>query len=109
MDLVKRVESAKNGDFNAATMRDFLKIYDLFLEFLALFEGIGFTSVMRDGCRVVRKTRINGMTFVEEVYLSDFLRDSVDSRKFVDWALGNGLRKDLVSALRPFGRHKNPK
>ncbi len=104
--LIKRTEDAVNGEVNAVNMSRFLKVYDLIFEFLVLSEGVRIPAMMRNDGMVVEEIRHGDLVFLEERLVGDFVRERLDTRRFVDWALKNGLKRPLSRALRPF---QNPK
>lgn len=104
--LIRKTESIKNIADGDTAVCSFGRLYELFSEFLVLCEGVVMPSMSSDSGIIVELSVIDGMRFFEEHRIDDFVRQRVDTVRFVDWVLKNRLKGVLMRSLRP---PKNPK
>lgn len=104
--LIRKTENIKTIADGDTAVCSFGGLYELFSEFLVLCEGVVIPSMSSDSGVIVELSVIDGMRFFEEHRIDDFMRQRIDSVRFVDWALKNRLKDALVRSLRP---PKNPK
>jgi len=105
-ELILKLEFIKNiphGRYNNVLLKP---IHELIIEFLILNEGIVFPAVVYENGSVVESNYINGMLFLEEHLISDFIKYRLNSEKFIDWITKIHLRNKFIKAIRLL---ENPK
>lgn len=105
-ELIHKIDCIKNMgvyDFNRS---QFKRIYDLFMDFFILHEGVVIPAIIYENGSMVELSVVEGMTFLEEQLISDFIKNRLDSVKFIDWIQKSSLKRAFSSAVKKI---ENPK